>query len=376
MSPHLHIVSFDVPYPADYGGVIDVFNTIKSLYEIGVAVHLHCFEYGRGRQEALKKYCTEIHYYPRSTGHKGLSLHLPYIVASRNAPELWERLNADEYPVLLEGIHCSFGLSNGLLKKQNVFVRLHNVEHAYYLQQAVLESNWLRKLYFFVESRLLKNYEKSIVARYPVIALSAADKAAFSRAGAAKVYHVPPFVSWQTVDAPVTAGSFGLYVGNLSVAENYKAARWLLEKVFDTVEIPFVVAGKNPSPALVALAHRRQHTCIVENPGEKDLAELIAKAQFCIIPSFTDTGIKLKLIHTLFCGKHVITTRKMVKGTGLEHLCHVADTAEDMKALVQSLYHKPFTEEDKQARQTTLLQLFNNRRNAQQLMQVITSQSR
>ena len=44
---HLHIISFDIPYPANYGGVIDVYYKAKALSEKGVKVHLHCFQYGR-----------------------------------------------------------------------------------------------------------------------------------------------------------------------------------------------------------------------------------------------------------------------------------------------------------------------------------------
>jgi hypothetical protein len=51
----LHIVSFDVPFPANYGGVIDVFYKIKYLHEQGVEIYLHCFDYGRGQKEILKK---------------------------------------------------------------------------------------------------------------------------------------------------------------------------------------------------------------------------------------------------------------------------------------------------------------------------------
>ena len=63
---HLHIIAFDVPYPANYGGVIDVFYRVKALSEAGVKVHLHCFEYGRGEQEILKR-CHEVKYYKRDT---------------------------------------------------------------------------------------------------------------------------------------------------------------------------------------------------------------------------------------------------------------------------------------------------------------------
>ena len=44
---HLHIVSFDVPWPANYGGVIDVFYKVKALSAKGIRIHLHAFEYGR-----------------------------------------------------------------------------------------------------------------------------------------------------------------------------------------------------------------------------------------------------------------------------------------------------------------------------------------
>ena len=51
--PHLHIVSFDVPWPANYGGVIDVFYKVKALADLGIRLHLHCFEYGRGEAPEL-----------------------------------------------------------------------------------------------------------------------------------------------------------------------------------------------------------------------------------------------------------------------------------------------------------------------------------
>ena len=52
---HLHIVTFNVPWPADYGGVIDVYYRVKALSEMGVRVHLHCYTYGREEAEELRK---------------------------------------------------------------------------------------------------------------------------------------------------------------------------------------------------------------------------------------------------------------------------------------------------------------------------------
>ena len=51
---HLHIVAFDIPQPANYGGVIDVFYKIKALTNLGVKVHLHCYEYGRAHSKTIR----------------------------------------------------------------------------------------------------------------------------------------------------------------------------------------------------------------------------------------------------------------------------------------------------------------------------------
>ncbi len=74
---HLHIVCLDVPYPADYGGVFDLFYKIPALQQQGIQIHLHCFEYGRGKQDEFNKYCTAVVYYERKRDLKAFSLLLP-----------------------------------------------------------------------------------------------------------------------------------------------------------------------------------------------------------------------------------------------------------------------------------------------------------
>jgi hypothetical protein len=50
MNKTLHIICHDVPWPADYGGVVDLFYKIKALHDEGVKIKLHCFDYGRGKR--------------------------------------------------------------------------------------------------------------------------------------------------------------------------------------------------------------------------------------------------------------------------------------------------------------------------------------
>ena len=60
---HLHIITHDVPWPADFGGVVDLFFKIKSLSEAGIKIHLHCFVNSRPPQDELNKFCFIITYY-------------------------------------------------------------------------------------------------------------------------------------------------------------------------------------------------------------------------------------------------------------------------------------------------------------------------
>ena len=84
----INIISFDVPFPANYGGVIDVFYRVKYFHNKGIKVHLHCYEYGRGKQDQLDKYCASVNYYKRKKGVQSHLSALPFIVKSRISKRL------------------------------------------------------------------------------------------------------------------------------------------------------------------------------------------------------------------------------------------------------------------------------------------------
>src|ERR1700712_4894134 len=123
---HLHIITHDVPWPADYGGVMDLFYKIKSLHQSGVKIYLHCFVNKRPPRDELKKYCEQVFYYKRQADIAHFSFRLPFIVNSRKNEDLIRNLKKDNYPVLLEGIHCTYYLHTGKLANRIVLLRLHN----------------------------------------------------------------------------------------------------------------------------------------------------------------------------------------------------------------------------------------------------------
>ena len=174
----LHIVAFDVPFPADYGGVIDVFYKAKSLNDLGLRIALHVFDYGRGRQAGLEKIAAEVHYYPRKNNLLKQLSSLPFIVNSRSSELLLRRLKADQAPILFEGLHSTYYLNHPDLANRNKIVRTHNVEHDYYSALSEAHKGW-RKFYFKWEAKRLLQYEKVLDAASYILAISQSDQKYF-----------------------------------------------------------------------------------------------------------------------------------------------------------------------------------------------------
>ena len=371
MDKHLHIVCFDVPYPPDYGGVTDVFYRIKALHELGVKIHLHCFEYGRNRHSELNKYCTEVNYYKRNTGLSGISFRLPYIVMSRANKELQEKLLKDEHPVLLEGIHCTYFLFTGQLKNKKVFVRLHNVEYEYYQQLGNKETSFFKRFYYIFESKFLRSYEKKIANKAVHLPITHKDADKYqSLTGNNNIKYLPAFLPYNSVSSKTGTGDFCLYHGNLSVSENERAAIWLCENVFNQLNTPLSIAGKNPSKKLADIIEQNKNITLISNPSGEKMNEVISNAQINILPTFNSTGIKIKFLNALFTGRHCLVNKATAQATGLESLCHIAETEEEFRTAVKELFDKPFTMQEIEKR-NELIKEFDNKVNAELLMQWI-----
>ena len=371
LEKHLHIISLDVPYPVNYGGVFDLFYKLPALQQQGVKIHLHCFDNGRGEQNELNKYCVSVDYYKRLKGHQGISTSLPYIVATRNSTRLLDNLLLDDHPVFMEGVHCTYPLNDERFKERKFFVRQHNVEHIYYRQLYETTSSFTKKAYYWWESKLLYEYEKQIVNKATFWGVSHKDVSAYQMLGCKNIDFLPLYLPEWKVKGALGKGDFCLYHGNLSVGENDKAASWLLEEVFANLEIPFVIAGKDPARKLKVLAHSKPHTCLVENPSEKEMQDLISKAHIHVLPSFNATGIKIKLVNALFNGRHCLVNSAAAEGSGLENACYLADTAEAMQGIIIQLYNQPFSLDDLNERHDVLDNMFDNTANAKQMVKWI-----
>jgi hypothetical protein len=367
----IHIISFDIPCPPDYGGVIDVYYKIKALHAAGIKIKLHCFEYGRPQSEDIKKYCTEVYYYPRKTTKSLLFNTLPYIVLSRESEELKSNLLKDDAPILMEGLHSTFLITAEEFSQRNMIVRTHNVEHEYYGSLAKVERNIFKKYYFYNEAGKLKKYE-SVLKHATSLAVISPNDTEYYKTLFPSVKYIPAFHPFENVTYMEGSSDFAFYHGNLSVGENNEAALFLVNEVFNDIPYKLIIAGSKPSSDLMKAAKANPSVSILSDRSPEEIYTLIRRAQCNILPTFQSTGIKLKLLASLFSGRYCIVNSPMVAGTGLESLCIIAETADEMKVKLHEVMTKTsFPEDELLKRKAILAENFSNDLNAKRFIELL-----
>jgi len=358
----INIISFDVPFPANYGGIIDVFFKLKYFHSQGVDVHLHCFEYGRGEQQELNKYCSSVSYYKRKTGVFSFLSSLPYIVKSRSTEKLRDNLLKNDYPILFEGLHSCFLLSNHALKNRFKIVRNHNVEHDYYRSLASVETNFIKKHFFTSEAKKLRKFEAIIKNANCCLPISKTDLTYFQKKYDNIDFRlVTGFHQNEQVEVEPGKGEYVLYHGNLSVAENKNAVKFIVNHIFNDLEVPLKIAGLNPCQELIRLVRKYSNIELVQNPSDQEMNKLIRNAQINFLYTEQATGLKLKLLNALYNGRFSVVNSKMVEGTSLGNICIVEDNVEELKQLIKKTFTEEISNKEIEVRKVLLTEEYSNR---------------
>ncbi len=367
----LHIVAFDVPFPANYGGVIDIYYKIKAIYEEGIDIKLHVYNYGRKLSKSeLSKYCSEINYYSRKIYKNPFMGTLPYIVNSRNSSDLLNNLQKDQAPILFEGLHCTYYLAHPSLQNRVKIVRTHNIEHHYYKHLESSESKYFKKYFFRIEAEKLKKHQEILKHANIIAAISPNDTSYFNKKFGNTIY-IPAFHSNNKMVKPDNKGDFVLYHGNLSVPENYNAAKQLILNVFSKIKTRAIIAGNNPPKELITLCNMHQNVELKYNLSTDEIHQLIENAHINVLYTNQNTGIKLKLLNALYLGRFSIVNSLMVEGSGLEKLCTISNNFQNIIQNINTLTKTDYTENHYTDKKLFLEKNFNNTIGVQKLIKHI-----
>ncbi len=366
----LHIISFDNPYPADYGGVIDVFYKIKSLHALGYSIYLHCFiEKRETVHPALKAITKEVYLYKKNRNPLFLLSSIPFGVKSRYHKDLLKNIKAIEAPVWFEGLQSTMLLHYSAIAVPK-FLRLHNIESKFYAGMYRSEALGLKKFLYFLEIGKYAKYERQLKQFNQVVTLSIHENEVV-KSWANTVAYIPVFHGNAAVVQHTEKGNYALYHGDLRLPDNRKAAQFLIQVFKSIPDYQLVIASSNGKELVAPLIQNLPNIVYEPITSEAQLERLLANAHLNVLLSFQKSGTKLKLINSLFKSRFCVINDNMVDDERILPLCEIATNEAEFIAKINELKDLPYQDNDR--RTAVLNEVLNDTKNAQKLVAILES---
>ncbi len=280
-----------------------------------------------------------------------------------------QNLSGDKYPVLFEGLHCCYYLDHPLLKGKQKLVRMHNIEHKYYEYLSKAALNFKNSIYFQIESIKLKRFEKVLSFADHILAISISDYDYFNRKYG-KTIHARAFHANNIISSKEGKGDFILIHGNLEVEENKSAILYCLRNIFKSIDFPVVIAGKNPGNQLKAEIASHENIVLVESPDESEMDRLQNEAHIHLCYTFQASGIKLKLLNSLYKGRFVVANPLMTEGSGLNKIVEIGNSDSELVKIIKRLINTNFDSGLISTREA-ILKEYNTKRNADKIIELL-----
>ncbi|MFW5886770.1 MAG: glycosyltransferase family 4 protein [Bacteroidota bacterium] len=277
---------------------------------------------------------------------------LPYIAerfySKKFQKELANLLKKEKFDIIqLEGIYLSMYIP--FIKKHTkspIALRAHNVEHEIWKKNAKAEKNLLKKWYMRNLSARIKKFERNIINQYDLLVpITNNDACFFNNNGNHKPYLVIPF-GIDLSQYPIESNEGDIhklfFIGSLDWLPNQEGILWFLNNPWNKIkkEYPlteFHIAGRNAPGHLI----EKLKNYNVEFHGEvEDIRSFVKDKSVMIVPLFSGSGMRVKIIEGIALGKIIITTSLGMEGIPAEDNIHllVADSDEDFYNAIEKLH--------------------------------------
>jgi glycosyltransferase involved in cell wall biosynthesis len=208
-----------------------------------------------------------------------------------------------------------------------IVIRSHNVEFKIWENLYCNEKNILKKWYLNLLSRRLKKYELAALAKPDLIAsISNEDILSFRKEATQTPMVCIPFgINFQdeiyTNYAPPESEDLVLFhLGSMAWIPHQEAFRWFLEKVWLHLHkkhphLQLHLAGTNMPPWIT----NGQYPNVTVTDGYADSKTFMNKKAIMVVPSFSGSGIRVKIAEGMAQGKIIITTANGAMGIPCIH---------------------------------------------------------
>lgn len=190
---------------------------------------------------------------------------------------------------------------------------------------------------------------QEVLPRFDLAFVASADEAKSLSAWSGRIAVVPnvaPSGNQRVRGGLKTGRKTVLFVGTMGYAPNDDAARWLVTRVWPRLRraskasLRLVLAGSNPSPALIRLGRRQDVTVTGTVP---DIRKFYREADLAVVPIRVGSGTRIKLLEAAARGIPIVSTTLGAEGTTFRHGRDliIADTAEQFARTCAALLRHP-----------------------------------
>lgn len=260
--------------------------------------------------------------------------------------------------IVLDGVQLLPYLEELKSSGAKIVYRSHNCEFSLWEDRAQHCKDPVKKIYLNLLASAMKNYERSKLSEADgILWISDADRKTMDLQEMHGRQIIYPFtIRLPEIRERITkedAPPVFFHIGSMDWEPNVEGITWFLQKVWSRVHLKhaqllFRIAGKNMPEKLMQLKLKG-----FENLGEvKDAQQFMADGDVMIVPLFSGSGIRVKIIEAMAMGKTVISTSKGVEGiegsagihwipaegqeSFLERINYVIDHREEIKKVGQA----------------------------------------
>lgn len=280
------------------------------------------------------------------------SYHVERFISNEFEDKLRRILSSETFDVVqFEMIYMAPYLSTvRKYSSAKAILRTHNIEHLIWKRVEQSSSNPLKKLYLHHLVRTLRRYELQILNQFDGIAAITEKDASFFRKNCMiPVESVPFGINPDNFTPSQIKPDFpSLFsIGAMDWIPNAEGIRWFLNKAWPVINekhpgLKYYIAGRNMPEWLINCKRPG-----VEVVGEvKEARTFMDSKSVMIVPLFSGSGIRIKIIEGLAAGKTIISTSIGAEGIHITNGKNIliADTPQQFSDAVTQCTDREFCE--------------------------------
>ncbi len=355
-------VTNKVPYPVKDGGAIACMNLTRGFAVLGHQVTVLSMNTAKHHidiseiPESIKDWAefrlvdvpAEISFFPALVNLMFSSK--PYnavrFISKSFSKELTQLLQEKQFDIIqLEGLYvCPYIPVIRKYTDAKIVYRAHNIEHEIWERSSTLSKGVVR-LYLQMLSQRLKKFEEELLNSYDLLVpITKRDGTILNKMGNKKPMHISPTGIDTTALIPHSKNLEHpslFHIGSLEWSPNQEGLIWFVEKCWPRIhekfpELKFYIAGRN-APDWLA---RKFHLPNIIFKGEvPDAYEFMNSKSVMVVPLFSGSGMRIKIIEGMALGKPIVTTSIGTEGistTSGKNIL-IADSVKDFTTAVSTL---------------------------------------